>query len=319
MSPNHNTPDPYSDSNDSGTLAASPPPCTAPALHAWIVAQAQAGHSAAAMLAAMLERGWAQEAAAQALKHTLEQHLTQALTTTVTTAIALPETTPSTAPAAVLVPEPNLTGSPSILRTQDHDITVLMHMTHPRIVVMGHVLTDQECDALIAAAQPRMARSLTVATDTGGEMVNQDRTSEGMFFERGENDLIERIERRIAQLLNWPVSHGEGLQVLHYPPGAQYKPHYDYFDPQQAGTPSLLARGGQRVGTLLLYLNTPEQGGSTIFPDLMNMNITAQRGYGVFFSYPQPHPNTRTLHGGAPVISGDKWIATKWLRERPFA
>jgi prolyl 4-hydroxylase len=38
----------------------------------------------------------------------------------------------------------------------------------------------------------------------------------------------------------------------------------------------------------------------------------------VFFSYDRPHPATRTLHGGAPVIEGEKWVATKWLRERRF-
>jgi prolyl 4-hydroxylase len=27
---------------------------------------------------------------------------------------------------------------------------------------------------------------------------------------------------------------------------------------------------------------------------------------------------TRTLHGGAPVLEGEKWVATKWLREGAF-
>jgi len=38
----------------------------------------------------------------------------------------------------------------------------------------------------------------------------------------------------------------------------------------------------------------------------------------VFFSYEEPDPATRTLHGGAPVLAGEKWVATKWLREREF-
>jgi prolyl 4-hydroxylase len=24
------------------------------------------------------------------------------------------------------------------------------------------------------------------------------------------------------------------------------------------------------------------------------------------------------LHGGAPVLGGDKWIMTKWMRERAY-
>ena len=196
-------------------------------------------------------------------------------------------------------------------------MNVLLAMAQPRIVVFGNLLSPEECDALIAAAEPRMARSLTVATKTGGEEINADRTSDGMFFQRGQSPLIQRIEERIARLLQWPIENGEGLQVLHYRPGAEYKPHYDYFDPAEPGTPSIIKRGGQRVGTLVMYLNTPDKGGGTTFPDV-HLEVAPQRGNAVFFSYERPHPSTRTLHGGAPVIAGDKWIATKWLREREF-
>ena len=39
------------------------------------------------------------------------------------------------------------------------------------------------------------------------------------------------------------------------------------------------------------------------FPDV-NLEIAPKRGNAVFFSYERPHPSTRTLHGGAPVIAG---------------
>jgi prolyl 4-hydroxylase len=41
-------------------------------------------------------------------------------------------------------------------------------------------------------------------------------------------------------------------------------------------------------------------------------------GNAVFFSYNKPHASTKTLHGGQPIIQGEKWIATKWVRERVF-
>ncbi|MET0210878.1 MAG: 2OG-Fe(II) oxygenase, partial [Burkholderiaceae bacterium] len=162
-----------------------------------------------------------------------------------------------------------------------------------------------------------LARSLTVETQTGGEALNVDRTSDGMFFERGENEVVARIERRIATLLRWPVAYGEGLQVLRYAPGAQYRPHYDYFDPGEPGTPTILRRGGQRVATLVMYLQEPAQGGATTFPDI-GLEIAPVRGTAVFFSYDRPDPATHTLHGGEPVLAGEKWVATKWLREREF-
>lgn len=275
-----------------------------PELRRWIIEQAQAGFAAPVVLQSMRDAGWDEDVAAQALEVTLHDHLNE---------LAVQQGLP----AAVPVPEPQLDESPALLDGGDRQVSVLLAMAQPRIVVLGNLLSDEECEALIAAAEPRMARSLTVATKTGGEEVNDDRTSDGMFFQRGESPLLQRIEQRIAQLLQWPVENGEGLQVLHYRPGAEYKPHYDYFDPAEPGTPTIVKRGGQRVGTLVMYLNTPEKGGGTVFPDV-HLEVAPQRGNAVFFSYERAHPSTRTLHGGAPVIAEHKWIATKWLREREF-
>jgi prolyl 4-hydroxylase len=275
-----------------------------PELRQWIVAQAEAGHGADAVLKAMLASGWQEEVAVEAMENTLRDHLEQK---------ALRDGLPPALP----VPDPDLAESPLYLDVGDRRVSVLQAMYNPRVVVFGGLLSDEECEALIGLARPRLARSLTVATQTGGEEVNADRTSSGMFFQRGENELIRRIEGRIARLLNWPEVNGEGLQILHYGPGTEYKPHYDYFDPQQPGTPTILRRGGQRVGTLIMYLGEPDKGGGTVFPDV-HLEVAPKRGNAVFFSYERPHPSTRTLHGGTPVLAGEKWIATKWLREQRF-
>ena len=71
------------------------------------------------------------------------------------------------------------------------------------------------------------------------------------------------------------------------------------------------------VGTLIVYLNTPEAGGNTVFPDA-GLDVAPVRGNAVFFSYDRAHASTKTLHGGAPVTAGEKWVATKWLREGVF-
>ena len=62
---------------------------------------------------------------------------------------------------------------------------------------------------------------------------------------------------------------------------------------------------------------TPARGGQTVFPDVQ-LDVAPLKGNAVFFSYDRPHPGTRTLHGGAPVLEGEKWVATKWLREGRF-
>ena len=275
-----------------------------PQLRGWIVEQAQAGHSAESVLKAMLASGWNEDIAVEAMEETLRGHLES-------------QAVANGLPPSVRVPEPQLDESPLYIDTGDRRVAVLQTMMEPRVVVFGSVLSDDECEQLIELARPRLARSLTVATKTGGEEVNADRTSNGMFFQRGETDLVRRIERRLAVLANWPEENGEGLQILQYGPGAEYKPHYDYFDPAEPGTPTILKRGGQRVATIVMYLAEPAKGGGTVFPDV-HLEVAPKRGNAVFFSYERPHPTTRTLHGGSPVLAGEKWIATKWMRERRF-
>jgi prolyl 4-hydroxylase len=275
-----------------------------PALRQWIVEQATAGHSAETVLKSMLASGWAEDVAVEAMESTLKDHLEQ-------------QAVQNGLPPSVAVPDPQIEESPLYLDAGDRQVCVLQAMYNPRVVVFGGMLSDEECESLIEMAKPRLARSLTVATKTGGEEINADRTSNGMFFQRAENDLIRKIEDRIARLVNWPAENGEGLQVLHYRPGTEYKPHYDYFDPAEPGTPTILKRGGQRVATLIMYLGEPEKGGGTSFPDV-HLEVAPRRGNGVFFSYDRAHPSTRSLHGGTPVLAGEKWIATKWLRERKF-
>lgn len=214
-------------------------------------------------------------------------------------------------------PTPSPGGTGATLDGGDKWVEVVQRHDTPEVVVFANLLSASECDALIQAAKPRLSRSLTVDTHTGNEGLHPARTSQGMFFERSENDVVSRVEKRIAKLLHWPVKHGEGLQVLRYRKGAQYLPHYDYFDPREAGTPALLARGGQRVATLIMYLAEPEAGGATVFPDL-GWQVLPKRGQAVFFSYPEPLSAGQSLHGGEPVTHGEKWIATKWLRQHEF-
>ena len=277
-----------------------------PELKRWIIEQAGAGQSRKALYDSMVKAGWQATSASKALVVVLGAD--PAL------GAVEPELPP---PPANAVPEPDLSGEPAMLMAHDREVKILAHMKNPRIVVFGGLLSSDECGQVMASARERLKRSETIDVKTGGSEINNVRTSDGMFFERKETELIDTIEKRIAALVNWPIENGEGMQILRYGPGAQYEPHYDYFDPTQPGTPTIVKRGGQRVGTLIMYLQTPLRGGGTTFPDVP-FECAPQAGNAVFFSYDRPDAATRTLHGGAPVLEGEKWIATKWLREGVF-
>ena len=284
-------------------------------LRRWIVAQAEAGCRPHDVVEAMKASGWNEDVAMDAMEQTLRQHLRQ-LDGEPAAAIAVVKTEPLS--PALPVPEPMLAGACEVTLSDGHSVRVLSSLATPRVLVLGSLLTDDECLELMEQARPKLTRSETVDNATGGSEINAARTSDGMFFERGQTPLIARLEARMAELLRWPVEHGEGLQILRYRPGAEYRPHHDYFDPVHPGTPRILERGGQRVGTLIVYLSTPTSGGATVFPDV-GLEVAPLRGNAVFFSYERPHVSTKTLHGGAPVTAGEKWVATKWLREGVFS
>ena len=290
-------------STDQTTSTTTPVQQVTPELRRWIIAQAEAGCQPEDVVKAMVASGWHEDVALDAMEQTLRNHLA-----------SLREAVPV---GGSSVPEPRIDDGANVIVVDGQPIKVVMSLRLPRVVIFADLLTAEECDGLMAQASSRLVRSETVDTATGGSEVHAARTSDGMFFERGETPLIDRIERRIATLLNWPLDRGEGLQILRYRPGAQYKPHNDYFDPEQPGTPKIVERGGQRVGTLVMYLNTPQQGGATVFPDV-GLEGAPVRGSAVFFSYDRPHAITKTLHGGAPVVAGEKWVATKWMRQGVF-
>jgi prolyl 4-hydroxylase len=212
-----------------------------------------------------------------------------------------------------------LASGPNEIEAGDRTVHILMALNAPRVVLFGSLLAAEECEALIELSRGKLERSNVVDRGTGRYQEHPDRTSEGTYFRRAENELIGRIEARIAELTGCPIERGEPIQVLHYKPGTEYKPHFDYFDPADAGNQRVLAMGGQRVGTLIMYLNDVEGGGSTVFPEI-GLDVLPRRGNAVFFAYSNDEGrlDSRTLHGGSPVGSGEKWIATKWLRQREY-
>lgn len=267
-------------------------PTLNPPLRDWILATHRAGHDFGTILGLMEARGYDVAAYRPAVAQLLGVELA-------------PPVAGSRRARHPMAP---------LVRLRGRTVAVTASLDRPLVRVLDGLVDLAECDALIALARPRLARALTV-DPKGAQQVDQRRTNAGMFFKPGEFSLVAQIEERIAELTGLPASHGEGLQVLHYEPGQEYQPHHDWFDPAQPGYDAITARGGQRIATVVIYLNSPEAGGGTAFPKA-GLTVTARRGTAVYFAY--EGGDESSLHAGLPVTRGEKWIATKWLRERPY-
>lgn len=192
--------------------------------------------------------------------------------------------------------------------------------TSPRIYVCEHFLTDAECDHFIQLARPSLRRSTVMDPNSAGNLLDARRSSSGTWlYPSCRSPHLERLLDRISTITQIPKENGEYIQVLHYGIGAEYQPHFDYFDRNTAGGIAQLQRGGQRVATFMVYLNTPEEGGETIFPRA-RLAVRPEKGKAVLFYDVGPNgkEDPMSFHGGAPVIKGEKWIMTRWLRERAF-
>lgn len=200
----------------------------------------------------------------------------------------------------------------------DRTVRKLMSLGSLEVALYENFLSEEEMAHIKQQSTPTLRRSKVV----GPNMSNLEvpiRTSDGTFFNVGQDRVILGVEQRIAAVTGIPVEHGEGLQVLRYQDTQEYRPHFDFFEPQSPDDARKIEFGGNRTGTMILYLSDVEEGGSTYFPQL-KLSIHPKKGSALWFAYmgKDGAPDMRSEHAGLPVIRGEKWIATKWLRQRPI-
>jgi len=197
----------------------------------------------------------------------------------------------------------------------------------PKLAVLSGLLSIAECEALIAEAGASMAPSLVIDEHNVDTTVHDTRTSSGMYFVPGSSAVADAVQRRIMSVIGLPVDRAEPLQVLRYGPGQEYVAHFDYFDddvhddvdPTGDASPTTVSLYGQRVATMICYLSEVEVGGATVFPEV-GFEVRPLPGRAVYFTYvgADREVDPMSLHGGAPVQEGEKWILTQWCRERPY-
>lgn len=188
--------------------------------------------------------------------------------------------------------------------------------TDPNVWMLDGLLEPWICDYVIAMAAPTLTRG-KVLDDTGRETVRDERTNTVMHFGLVDSDVIlELISARLAAAAEMPPENGEALGVLHYAVGEVYKPHVDYI-PETLQNAPILKELGQRVRTLLVYLNDGFEGGATEFPHL-KVGYKPPRGCALIFDSVKPdgRVDPMTLHVGAPPTSGQKWAISKWFRNK---
>ena len=147
-----------------------------------------------------------------------------------------------------------------------------------------------------------------------GTEIDGFRTSSTHHFDRDDPDTIA-LEKKLADTLGLPHPNAEVMQGQRYMAGQQFKHHYDYFTLTEAYWQQERRRGGQRSWTAMVFLNEPEAGGATDFPEL-GVALAPERGTVAIWNNMgrDGRPNPNTLHAGTPVEAGKKYVITQWFR-----
>lgn len=200
------------------------------------------------------------------------------------------------------------------------DIKRTEYNADPAVVMFDSVLTANDCAYLISLSRPYLTHSDVINPDSQQDgMTSNVRTSSGTYLPFELVDIIGRyIELKIVVAVGEDLQKSEPMSILRYAPSEYYEPHYDYFDPRLGVTAGLLEDGGQRIASAVTYLAVPDAGGGTSFPDL-EITVPPTLGATLWFRNCDANSNIdpRSLHAGDTVAQGEKWVVTKWFRERP--
>ena len=192
---------------------------------------------------------------------------------------------------------------------------VTLFSNDPIIYVVSDFLSSQECASFIEVGEGKMERA-TVITDQDKEF-HANRTNTHTWVAHDANEIVHEASKRFSILVKMPINNAEQYQLVFYGPGNEYKPHFDAFDKNTPEGKNYWFPGGQRMITVLAYLNDVEQGGATNFPEV-GVSIKPTTGDVLVFHNcldGTSDINPKSIHAGSPVISGEKWAVNLWFRQ----
>ena len=191
----------------------------------------------------------------------------------------------------------------------------------PRIRVCEGFATPAECAWLIDLARGGLRRALNYRKDAAGHVAADTRTNTDSDYTIARADVVLNLLRdRLAAALGVAARHFEVAKLLHYEPGQQFSAHCDFQEPTTPALKQEVELHGQRVATALVYLNDDYEGGDTEFPRI-GLRFRGACGDALMFDNVRPSGalDYDTLHAGLPPNSGEKWLFSQWVRDRPVS
>jgi len=188
--------------------------------------------------------------------------------------------------------------------------------TKPKIY--ENFITDKESEYILKKAENNYHVS---GIGFGASQLDPDidfniRTSYVAWLPKNDK-IIKKIILKVCKLTNMNFKNVEDLQVVKYEPNGYYNEHHDSCCDDHEDCIEF-AKDGNRIVTMIIYLTDDFEGGATNFP-MINKQYKPKKYSGLMF-FPMNRAGDKchenSLHAGMPVLSGEKYIATIWIREK---
>ena len=139
--------------------------------------------------------------------------------------------------------------------------------SRPRAFIIPKFLSDAECDELVQIAKAEEMAKSTVGGGDGkddGELRDVRTSQQTWIWPRSAKDsaIVRRLRERTFDLVKMPEDVGEAMQLVHYDTTQHYYGHHDYAHKWESVDNPYVQAGGNRLVTIIFYLNDVEEGKS---------------------------------------------------------
>jgi hypothetical protein len=182
------------------------------------------------------------------------------------------------------------------------------------IRVIDDFLGPEECSEIInyCSINGGFKRSMVYNDgDVNGEgrknktIYSKDRTSTNMDL--SGYGKIEDLRHKLYELLKCSMEQLEPLSCIRYEQSQHFKYHHDFIP------------GGDRLYTLVIYLNDDFEGGELRFPEI-DMTYKSQSGSCIVFQNIDQNKELilESMHGSLPIIKGIKYAIPVFMHINPL-
>ncbi|XP_047482512.1 prolyl 4-hydroxylase subunit alpha-2-like [Penaeus chinensis] len=204
-----------------------------------------------------------------------------------------------------------MTGNSAWLLLAPFKVEVLS--LEPYITIVYEVMRPREAEEVKAKAGHLLQAPHNPAYGIGENGTQIGWTLKHTWLQEKDEPALQILGFRLSQLIDVALDDAasEPYMVANYGMGGTYEAHRDTHGPARRPHSE---KAGERLATLLTYVEAPRAGGRTVFPWVGAGVAPAEGATVIWWNLLASHEHDfLTRHAACPILRGHKWIINKWV------